>query len=101
MSDEAQDNVVAEDEKVPADDKIEYLEFVGMEPYGTEFYKGEFGTHTVTKAQMKANHDIDLGAKEVVWRKDGAGRMLVKASDMTPEAANYLATDPMFKLVTL
>jgi hypothetical protein len=83
------------------DSKTDYLEFVGTEPYGTEFYKGDAGTHSITKAQMKANHDIDLGAKEVVWRKGSNGRMLVNTSDMSPEAVDVLADDPMFRRVSL
>lgn len=91
--------VVGEVPEEPA--KTEYIEFVGQEPYGTEFYKGEHGTHTVFAKDFKKYHDLELGKKEVVWRKGANGRMLVPVSDITPEAAEYLASDPMFKRVTL
>lgn len=92
------EGLVAEE---PEPAKTEYIEFVGQEPYGTEFYKGEHGTHTVFANDFKKYHDLTLGKKEVVWRKGANGRMLVPVSDITPEAAEYLATDPMFKRVTL
>ncbi len=95
-----ENNVVADAEPVP-DDKKEYIEFVGQPPYGTEFYNGEYGTHTVFANDFKKYHDLDLGKKEVVWRKGPNGRMLVPVADITPEAAEYLASDPMFKRVTL
>jgi hypothetical protein len=92
---------LAEQEPAPEEDKTEYIEFVGQPPYGTEFYKGELGTHTVFAHDFKKYHDLELGKKEVVWRKGSNGRMLVPVSDITPEAAEYLASDPMFKRVTL
>lgn len=83
-------------------DATEYIEFVGDKPHGTEFYKVEGGTHSITAAHMKQYHDVELGAKEIVWRKKTEkGRMLVPVSDMTPEAAEIIAADPMFKRVTL
>lgn len=93
---------LAEQVEAPAQpEKTEYIEFVGQPPYGTEFYNGEFGTHTVYAKEFKAYHDLDLGKKEVVWRKGKNGRMLVPVSDITPEAAEYLESDPMFKRVEL
>lgn len=85
------------DEPVPAQ---EFLEFVGTPPYGTEFYSGEFGTHVVTAKQLKDAYDVDLGKKEVVWRKDKNGRMLVSTEGLTPEAVEALANDQMFKVVS-
>lgn len=88
------------DAEIAADEEVEYLEFVGTKPFGTEFY-GATGTHTVTRAQMKDRHDVDLGPKEVVWRKGKNGRFLVPVADMTPEAVEVLAADPMFKRVSI
>jgi hypothetical protein len=93
-------------EEVPADepvaeDKPEYIEFLGTDPrYGTEFY-GVNGSHTIGRTHMKDQHDIDLGTKELVWKAGKDGRFLVPVADMSPEAAEHLANDPMFKRVTL
>jgi len=95
----APDELAPEEPEEPA--KTEYIEFVGQEPYGTEFYRGEHGTHTVFAKDFKEYHDLELGKKEVVWRKGKNGRMLVPVTDITPEAAEYLESDPMFKRVTL
>jgi hypothetical protein len=87
-------------EAVP-NDKVEYLEFLGTDSqFGTEFY-GETGTHSVTAKHLKEAADVDLGMKEAVWRKGRNGRFLVKTSDLTPEAVEHLATDPMFRVVSL
>jgi hypothetical protein len=103
VSDE-RDSVVPDEDLVekeaPAATTTEYLEFVGQEPYGTEFY-GQTGTHTVTKAHMKEHHDVDLGTKEVVWKRGPNGRFLVPVADITPEAAEVLSNDPLFRRVTL
>jgi hypothetical protein len=93
----AEEDLAAE----PENDKTEYIEFVGMPPLGTEFYKGDLGTHSIDRKHMKDVHDIDLGAKEVVWRKGANGRMLVPVADIAPAVVAYLETDPMFKRVTL
>lgn len=98
----APDELAEQLDEAPAEpQKIEYIEFVGEKPYGTEFYRGEYGTHTVFAADFKKYHDLELGKKEVVWRKGANGRMLVPVSDITPEAAEYLASDPMFRRVEL
>jgi hypothetical protein len=83
--------------------KTEYLEFVGDAQYGTQFYSKEVGAvgHSVTAAHLKQYHDIDLGKKVVEWKRGANGRFLVPVSDMTPEAAELLANDPMFKRVEL
>lgn len=92
------DPEVAADEQASAEEvKTEYIEFVGMPPYGTEFTS----QHSVDRKHMKDYHDLDLGAKEVVWTKGKNGRFLVPVSDMTPEAAGYFESDPMFKRVSL
>jgi hypothetical protein len=95
---DVKDDKVAE---AQASDQIDYIEFLGLEPYGTEFYKGEHGTHSIERKHMKDYHDIDLGKKEVVWRKGTNGRMLVPVTDLNDETVAYLVTDPMFKRVTL
>lgn len=92
---------LAEQAPAPEEGKTEYIEFVGQPPYGTEFHRGEYGTHTVNAKDFKTYHNLDLGKKEVVWRKGANGRMLVPVADITPDAAEYLASDPMFKRVTL
>lgn len=74
----------------------EYIEFVGQEPYGTEFT----GQHSVDRKHMKEYHNVDLGAKEIVWTKGGNGRFLVPVGDMSPEAAAVLEADPLFRRVT-
>lgn len=91
--------LVAEEE--PA--KAQYIEFVGTAPYGTEFYTKTVGgvAHTITAKHMRDTHDIDLGKREVSWTRGTNGRFLVSTSDLTPEAVEYLKTDPMFKLVEL
>lgn len=98
-----EDKVAAEGEPEAAPvTETDYIEFVGDNPkYGVEFYNGPSGTHSLTAKHMKEYHDIDLGKKEVVWTKGKNGRMLVPVSDITPEAADVLAEDPMFKRVTL
>lgn len=74
----------------------EYIEFVGTDKrYGTEFHS----THTVTAKDLEDAADIDLGKDVVTWRKGSNGRFLVPASELTPEAVEYLASDPMFRLV--
>lgn len=83
--------------EAPEGTETEYIEFVGQPPYGTEFT----ASHSVTRQHMKDYHDVALGPKEVVWQKGKNGRYLVKASEMTPEAAEVLEADPMFKRVTL
>lgn len=83
--------------KPEAKQKTEYIEFVGDAVHGTEF----IGQHSVDAKHMKEYHDTDLGKKEVVWTKGRNGRYLVKASDITPEAAEVLENDPMFKRVSL
>lgn len=99
---ELNEAVEAAEEEVPAEpDKVEYIEFVGQPPYGTEFYNGEHGTHTISAAHLKQYHDLVLGKKEVVWRKRADGKMLVPVSDIPAEVADLLASDPMFKRVTL
>jgi hypothetical protein len=91
------DSLVGEDSK--ATDTQEFIEFVGQEPYGTEFY-GLKGTHSIDKKHMKDQHDVDLGAKEIVWKRGSNGRFLVPVSDMSLEAAEALVADPLFKRVT-
>jgi hypothetical protein len=81
-------------------EKVEYLEFVGSEPYGTEFY-GQTGTHSITDKHMKEYHDVPLGKKEVVWSRGKNGRFLVPTADLNPDAVTVLADDPMFKVVTV
>lgn len=88
------------DEKVQAETKTKYLEFVGQEPYGTEFY-GTTGTHTVYDAEMKKYYDVSLGRKEAVWKRGANGRFLVPEGDLSPEAVEVLANDPLFKRVEL
>jgi hypothetical protein len=81
-------------------EKTEYIEFVGQEPYGTEF----ISEHTVTRRQLRDAWDVAI-PKDLKWTKTqggpNAGRMLVPVSDMTPEAAEGFEKDPMFKRVSL
>ena len=109
MSDDRNEVLPEADPEVRADEEAaleepqaepqgtEYIEFVGQQPYGTEFTT----SHTVSRKDLKDAYDIDLGTKEVVWTKGRNGRFLVKASDMSPEAVEVLENDPMFKRVTL
>lgn len=76
--------------------KIEYLEYVGEKPYGTEFIH----QHTVTRKQLKDYRDVTTD-KDLSWTKGKNGRMLVPISDMSPEAAEALEADPVFRRVTL
>lgn len=94
---EADPEVAADEQETTEPAKEEYIEFVGLPPFGTEFTH----QHSVDRKHMKDYHDIDLGAKEVVWTKGSNGRFLVPVSEMTPEAAKYFESDPMFKRVTL
>lgn len=96
------DPAVAADEAAMAEDsgKTSYIEFVGQEPHGTEFY-GSAGTHTITRKDIKDAWDLDLGTKEVVWRKGSNGRFLVPESSLPTEVADRLAADPMFKRVDI
>lgn len=93
----AEESVAAE--PVPTDEptKTEYVEWVGLPPFGTTSSSG----HSVSAAHMKKYHDVDLGVKEASWTPDRKRRFLVKASDLTPEAVEVLTADPMFKLVEL
>lgn len=84
-------------EDTKSEGKVDYIEFVGTAPHGTEFHS----SHTVSAVDLKKYHDVDLGVKEVVWTKGDNGRFLVPVKDMTPEAAEVLAKDPMFKRVKL
>jgi hypothetical protein len=85
------------EEQAPTE--TEYIEFVGDKPYGTEFY-GQGGTHTITRKQFENYHDIKT-VKDLVWKRGANGRFLVPVADMSPEAAELLANDPMFRRVTL
>ncbi len=103
MSDNHDEAVFLEEtvEKNEEETTNEYLEFVGTDPiHGTEFY-GANGTHSLTQKHMKEYHDVDLGKKEVVWKRGSNGRFLVPVSDLTPEAVEVLAQDPMFKKVSI
>lgn len=110
----AEPELVADEKAVPAEEedavegepeggtgKTDYVEFLGTDPsVGTEFY-GQHGTHSITRAHMKDTHDVDLGVKEVVWKRGKNGRFLVPASDLTSEVVDILIADPMFKLVSI
>jgi hypothetical protein len=75
----------------------EYIEFVGTDPaYGTEFHE----KHSVSRAHFKKYHDVTT-PKDLEWTKRADGKMVVPVADMSPEAAEILANDPMFKKVTL
>jgi hypothetical protein len=84
-----------------AEDKAadtEYIEFLGTDPavHGTALHT----EHSVSKAHMKKYHDLTI-PKDLSWTRGSNGRFLVPVSDMTPEAAEVLANDPMFKRVTV
>lgn len=102
MTDTPETTDIVEDEVTaePTEEKVDYIEFVGQQPHGTEFY-GANGTHTVTRSHLKEYHDVDLGAKEVVWKRGANGRFLVPVNDISPEAVAVLEKDPLFKRVTL
>jgi hypothetical protein len=103
---------ILEDEKVAGPDGqtevaedapkegVEYIEFVGQQPYGVEFT----AEHVVTRKQLREAWDVTI-PKDLKWTKaeggPNRGRMLVPVSDMTPEAAAGFENDPLFKLVTL
>lgn len=89
------------EEQAPESEETEYIEFLGTDPqHGTTFY----GTHTVSKKYLKDAWGVDT-PKDLTWAKQEggprAGRMLVPVSDMSPEAAEGLAKDRMFRRVTL
>lgn len=93
MSDTKDDKAAAPAEEA----KTEYVEFVGTDPnYGTEFHE----KHAVSRAHLKKYHDLTT-PKDLEWTKGSNGRFLVPVADMTPEVAELLANDPMFKRVTL
>lgn len=79
---------------------IEYIEFVGEKPHGTEFSGG----HTITRKQLKDAWDVDT-PNDLSWTKaeggPNRGRFLVPVSDMSPAAAEGLAKEPTFRRVTL
>jgi hypothetical protein len=104
VTDEAQniDEAPADEAQGDEQGETEYLEFLGTNPetHGTEFYR-DGGTHTISRAHMKAIHGVDLGVKEAVWKRGSNGRFLVPVADLGPEAGEILAADPMFKRVTL
>lgn len=91
--DELAEEDMVEAEAEPVNQKTEYVEFVGIQPYGTEFSGG----HSISAKHMKEYHDVELGAKELSWTKGKNGRFLVPMADMTPEAAEVLLADPMFR----
>ena len=80
--------------------KTQYVEFVGSEPFGTEFTS----EHTVTRKQLRDAWDVST-PKDLRWTKAQSGprkgRMLVQASDMSPEALEGFTNDPMFRVVEL
>jgi hypothetical protein len=100
----AEDAVVERDEapmpetavSEPEQDKTEYIEFVGEPPYGTEFSAG----HSVSRKHFKEYHDITT-TKDLEWTKGKNGRFLVPVADMSPEAAEHLVDQTMFRKVTL
>lgn len=100
MSETKKDAVAMDNEAEVLPDQTEYIEFVGQEPHGTEFY-GRLGTHSISAKHMKEFHDTELGKKDIVWTRGSNGRFLVPVTDMTPEAAEILARDPMFKRVSI
>lgn len=77
-------------------DKVEYIEFLGTDPglHGTTLHT----SHSVSKAHFKQYHDV-VTDKDLTWTKGSNGRFLVPVGDMSPEAAEVLAKDPMFKRV--
>jgi len=81
----------------PMPEPVEYVEFVGTEPYGAEFITA----HTITRKQARDAWEITIPA-DLVWTKDRRkkDRMLVPTEGMSPELVEFLADDPMFKVVT-
>ncbi len=80
--------------------QTEYIEFLGSAEYGTEFYRAT-GTHTVNRKDVQEAWGLELGHKEVVWRRGRAGRFLVPASEFSAEVRDALVATPEFKLVSL
>jgi hypothetical protein len=76
--------------------KTEYVEFVGWQPYGTQFT----GVHTIGRKHMADVHDIKT-TKDLTWTKGANGRFLLKTADVDPAVLDYLKTDPAFKVVTI
>jgi hypothetical protein len=94
-----------EGELAPAEDKVEYIEFLGTnKEFGVEFYKEGVVGHSVTRKELREAWDVDT-PKDLKWTKMAGGphkgRMLVKVEDMSPAAAEGFANDPMFRRVTL
>lgn len=88
-------------EAAEEDSSTEYIEFLGTDPkHGTEFT----AEHTVTRKQLWDAWDVTT-PKDLRWTKleggPNKGRMLVPVADMSSEAAEGLANDPMFRRVTL
>ena len=102
---DGEEGVADEPEAEPEPEKVEYIEFLGTDPkFGTEFYAPGVVGHTVTRKDLKDAWGITI-PKDIEWTKLAGGphrgRMLVPVSDLTPEAADGLANDPMFKRVSL
>jgi hypothetical protein len=101
VSDVREEEVRELGEVVPDDEPAgttDYIEFLGTDPatYGTKFHT----SHAVSKMHFKKYHDVTT-PKDLTWEKGANGRFLVPVSDMSPEAAEVLDNDPMFKRVTL
>jgi hypothetical protein len=101
---------MATDEKVAAEatdeqKPREYLEYLGEEPYGTDF----LGSHTITKGDALWKRYGVKPTKDVVWERDPLGpghgkpgnRMLLAVEDIQPDVVPVLEKLPNVKRVTL
>lgn len=90
---------VQETEQIEAE--VEFLEFLGFAPYGTEFLT----SHTITPKQAEEAGWVTKLPADLVWSKRAsgryAGRMLLAVSEVPEGTAEELANDPLFSLVTL
>lgn len=97
MTPKAQASARAENEEAsaPAQSQVQdYIEFVGEPPYGNEFIDNRI----ITRRDAKAAWDFTM-AKDLHWKKDGKGRMMVPVSEIPSEIRELLLEDNAFRFV--
>lgn len=81
-------------------DEVEYIEYVGYPPYGTEFDD----VRQITRREAKQAWDESI-PKDLRWTKrptgKGRGRMLLEASEIPSAVRELLLEDKAFKAVRL
>jgi hypothetical protein len=105
--DKLADQVEFEEEQAAAADentKVEYIEYLGEEPYGTAFLH----THTLPRGDGLWKRAKITANKDVTWERDPYGpgigqkgnRMLVRVEDLPTGAAEALEALPQYKRVS-